>query len=52
MWCAAVIIPALWLAPMVIALYVLLPYIYEAQFCQFNSCVHCAYVTAMSEYIS
>ena len=38
MWCAAVVILVLWLAPMVITLHTLLPYIYEAQFVHGVAC--------------
>ena len=38
MWCAAVVILVLWLAPMVITLYTILPYIYEAQFVHGVAC--------------
>ena len=39
MWCAAVVILVLWLAPMVITLHTLLPYIYEAQFVHGVACL-------------
>ena len=38
-WCtAAVIIPILWLVPMIVSLYVILPYVYEAQFVHGVAC--------------
>ena len=38
-WCtAAVIIPILWLVPIIISLYVILPYVYEAQFVHGVAC--------------
>ena len=38
-WCtAAVIIPILWLVPMIISLYVILPYVYGAQFVHGVAC--------------
>ena len=38
LWSAAVIILVLWLAPMVITLYTLIPYVYEAQFVHGVAC--------------
>ena len=37
-WSAAVIIPILWLVPMIVSLYVILPYVYEAQFVHGVAC--------------
>ena len=38
MWSASVIIPTLWLVPMAASLYILLPYVYEAQFVHGVAC--------------
>ena len=38
MWTAAIIVLALWLWPMVITIYILLPYVYEAQFVHGVAC--------------